>query len=99
MRTLLWLCMLMLGLQFCAPAALHAAVLTGVVDELSLRTADPEAPEDGGELDEDPALPGASGAFPGVSAWINGSSLPQRDNDDRTPQELLTVAGFQPSAP
>ena len=99
MRTLLWLCMLMLGLQFCAPTALHAAVLSGVVDELRLRTADPEAPEEGTELDEDPALFGSLGAFSGVSPSVNASLLRQRDDDDRTAQELLSVAGFQPSAP
>ncbi|MBP7514474.1 MAG: hypothetical protein KA791_08005 [Flavobacteriales bacterium] len=99
MRTLLWLCMLMLGLQFCAPSALHAAVLSGVVDELSLRTADPEAPEEDVELDEDLALIGWPGAFPGASPSVHGSLLRQRDDDDRTAQELLSVAGFQPSAP
>ncbi len=99
MRTLLWLCMLMLGLQFCAPSALHAAVLSGVVDELSLRTADPEAPEEDVELDEDLALIGWPSAFVGVSPSVNASLLRQRDDDDRAAQELLSVAGFQPSAP
>lgn len=99
MRTLLWLCMLMLGLQFCVPAALHAAGLSGAVDELSLRSTDPEAPQDGSEVDEDLTLPGSPGAWSGVSPWVNAPSPRPRETDGRTGEELLPVAGFQPSAP
>lgn len=98
-RTLLWLCTLVLGLQFCAPSALHAASYFGAVDELSLRSADPEAPEEGNTFDEDMALLRSAVASVHLPALLNARATSPHGHGDRKGQELLPAAGFQPSAP
>lgn len=99
MRTLLWLCMLMLGLQFCVPSSLHAASFRSTVDELSLRSSDPEAPEHGPEFDGDVALLRSWGLLFHAPSMLVATVGRPADDDDRVARSLIPVVGIQPSAP
>ena len=98
LKTLLWLCLLMVGLQCCMTSAVHAAGLQPA-DELSLRAEDPAAPEAevglGLELE---LLRSELTAWqqPGSGACVNVGTVDERS---ALRSAVFTVGGVQPSAP
>lgn len=98
LKSLLWLCLLMVGLQCCLPAAAQAAGLQPA-DELSLRIEDPAAPEEQHGLFQDGALYHALASGLLAPSTTVGNRLYAVD-DHCVPGSIhLLTGGVQPSAP
>ncbi len=91
-------CLFLLGLQFCFPLALQAGALNAV-DEISLRSSDPEAPNEYQGLHQDLCLLGSDDLSLRTPFWCDAPLGRQIMTDDRSVLELLLVSGLQPSAP
>lgn len=98
MKPLLWLCLLMVGLQCCVPTALHAAGLHPA-DELSLRAEGPAAPEE--EVWPDSAIDLFHPLLADLCQPPTGSTWGEGSMDERCAlrSAVFAVGGVQPSAP
>lgn len=88
----------LLGLQFCFPLALQAGALSAV-DEISLRSSDPEAPSEHQGFDQALFLLESNELSLRTPFWCDAPSGCKDAADERSVLELLLVSGLQPSAP
>ena len=98
LKSLLWLCLLMVGLQCCLPTAAQAAGIQPA-DELSLRTEDPAAPEEQFDLFQDGLFFHALASRLLAPPTSVGNGLHAVDDHRILRSSHFLTGGVQPSAP
>lgn len=93
------LCMMLLGWQFCFPAAAQFTFLNPSVDVVSLGTKDPAAPDGKPVVHCDLEVPVLSSIVLRTPFCVHTPLPPSAGDDDRKGIACLPITGLQPSAP